>query len=227
MLGVGRGHGEIIQTGGEFISLATHANAPAVFGFSNGYGYYTLSNGTAKISSKIWVGGIDHETFGHYGNDVQNPSYAGTEAVGKMTIAAADLSKPCSFTAMDTVVLGGLGEGALEIGPGGSFSGTDLVLSNNTASVLRYTISDSGAGRVDLSGKLTITDGASLVVDASSLSVGTAVERLRILSCADVEGSFAPGKITFTAPDPSKYKLSINSSGICLSRIKGTAIVIR
>ena len=220
VLGIGRGRGEFVQTGGSFVSKATHANAPAIFGFSNGYGYYTLSNGTANVSSKIWVGGISPTTCSH-----TNATYVGTEAVGRITVAAADLSKPCRFAAADAVVLGGLGEGALEMGPGGTFAGTDLVLSNNTASVLKFRVTNDGAGTVDLSGKLTITDGASLVVDATEFT-NTRANRLTLARFASKEGDFAPGKVTLLSNSATPLTLSMKPTGIQLAWFSGTIITV-
>ena len=221
VLGIGRGRGEFIQTGGEFVSNATRDRAPAMFGFSNGYGYYTLSNGTAKISSKIWVGGVSPETCGF-----TDPTYTGTESVGGITVAAADKTKPCSFTVSNTVVLGGLGEGTLEVGPGGTFSGTDLVLSNNTASALRLVADDSGFGTVNLSGRLTVTDGASLVVDATGFT-GANARRCNLLSCASMSGSFAPGRVTVLTDKPTEVQVSVAANGIVLRKIAGTVILLR
>lgn len=220
VLGIGRGRGEFIQTGGEFVSKATDYRAPAILGFSNGYGYYVMSNGTAKISSTIWVGGINPETASH-----DHASYVGTKAVGRITVAAADKTKPCSFTVSDTVVLGGLGEGTLEVGPGGTFTGTDLVLSNNTASVLRLVADDTGFGAVRLSGRLTVTDGASLVVDATGFT-GANVRRCRLLSCASMSGSFAPGKVTVLTDNPAEIRVSIDADGIVLRKAAGTVIML-
>ena len=224
VLGVGRGRGEFIQTGGKFVSITDRDRvdrAPAILGYSNGYGYYTLSNGTASISSKMWVGGVSPATCGF-----THASYTGTEAVGGITVAAADKTKPCSFTVSNTVVLGGLGEGTLEVGPGGTFTGTDLVLSNNTASVLRLVADDSGFGEVNLSGRLTVTDGASLVVDATGFT-GANVRRCRLLSCASMSGSFAPGKVTVLTDNPAEVRVSINAGGIVLRKVAGTIIKFR
>lgn len=226
VLGIGRGRGEFVQTGGEFVSLATHAQAPAIFGFSNGYGYYVLSNGTAKVSSKVWVGGIDPATCGHDAKKDGVRQYTGTAAEGGITVAAADRSKPCSFTALDTVVLGGLGEGSLEVGPGGTFAGTDLVLSNNTASVLKFHVTNDGAGFVGLSGKLTITDGASLVIDATDFTDTTAKRRM-LLQCASIEGGFAPGKMMVVSDRSSQLALSVTSTGIRFGWHSGMIISFR
>ena len=220
VLGVGRGRGEFIQTGGEFVSKATEFRGPAIFGFSNGYGYYALSNGAVKISSKIWVGGINPATC-----NKGNASYVGTESVGKITVAAADKTKPCSFTVLKTVVLGGLGEGTLEVGPGGTFTGTDLVLSNNTASVLRLVADDSGFGEVNLSGRLTVTDGASLVVDAAGFT-GANERRCNLLTCASMSGSFDPGKVTVLTDKPTEVKVSVTANGIVLRKVVGTLIML-
>ena len=224
VLGVGRGRGEFIQTGGEFVSKVDknrRDRVPAIFGYSNGYGYYVLSNGTAKLSSKIWVGGVSPATCGF-----THSSYTGTEAEGGITVAAADRTKPCSFTVSDTVVLGGLGTGSLEVGPGGTFTGTDLVLSNNTASVLRLVANDSGFGAVNLSGRLTVTDGASLFVDATGFT-GANVRRCTLLSCASMSGSFAPGNVTVLSDDPAQIRVSVTASGIVLRKLAGTAILLR
>ena len=226
VLGIGRGRGEFIQTGGEFVSKATDAKAPAIFGFSNGYGYYVLSNGTANISSKIWVGGVDPATCGHDPKNNGDRRYSGRASEGGITVVAADRTKPCSFTVLDTVVLGGLGEGTLEVGPGGTFSGTNLVLSNNTASVLRLVADDSGFGAVNLSGRLTVTDGASLVVDATGFT-GANVQRCNLLSCASMSGSFAPGKVTVLTDKPAEVRVSVAASGIVLRKVAGTLILLR
>ena len=224
VLGVGRGRGEFIQTGGEFVSKTDSGRAdraPMILGYSNGYGYYTLSNGTANVLSKIWVGGVSPSTCGF-----THAIYTGTEAVGKITVAAADKTKPCSFTASRTVVLGGLGEGALEVGPGGTFSGTDLVLSNNTASVLRLVADDSGFGAVNLSGRLTVTDGASLVVDATGFT-GANARRCSLLSCASMSGSFAPGRVTVLTDRPTEVQVAVTANGIVLRKVVGTLIMLR
>ena len=224
VLGIGRGRGEFIQTGGEFVSKVDknrRDRVPAIFGYSNGYGYYVLSNGTAKLSSKIWVGGVSPATCGF-----THASYTGTEAEGGITVAAADRTKPCSFTVSDTVVLGGLGTGSLEVGPGGTFTGTDLVLSNNTASVLRLVADDSGFGEVNLSGRLTVTDGASLVVDATGFT-GANARRCPLLSCASMSGDFAPGRVTVLTDKPTEVQVSVAANGIVLRKIAGTCILLR
>ena len=133
---------------------------------------------------------------------------------------------PCSFTVSNTVVLGGLGEGTLEVGPGGTFSGTDLVLSNNTASILRLVADDSGFGAVNLSGKLTVTDGASLVVDATGFT-GANARRCNLLSCASMSGSFAPGRVTVLTDKPTEVQVSVDANGIVLRKIAGTVILLR
>ena len=221
VLGVGRGRGEMLQTGGEFVSLATDAKAPAIFGFSNGYGYYVLSNGTASISSKLWVGGVNPSTCGH-----AHATYTGTESVGGITVAAADLSKPCRFSVADTVVLGGLGEGSLDVGLGGVFAGTDLVLSNNTASTVRLRVTNDREGLVDLSGKLTITDGASLVVDATGFT-DIGAKRRTLMKFASREGSFAPGKITVLSNGAMTPSVSVTGRGVHVGWPAGVIITFR
>ncbi len=220
VLGIGRGRGEFIQTGGDFVSKATASNAPAIFGFSNGYGYYTLSNGTAKISSKIWVGGVNPASCGH-----AHASYVGMEAVGGITVAAADMSKPCRFEVSDTVVLGGLGEGSLEVGPGGTFAGTSLVLSNNTASALSFRVTDEGFGAVNLSGKLTVTDGASLVIDARGFT-GQNFRRCRLMNFASKTGDFAPDKVTVLTDGTTPCYFRISETGLRFGRETGTIISV-
>lgn len=223
VLGIGRGRGEFIQTGGEFVSKTERDRvnrAPAILGYSNGYGYYTLSNGTATISSKIWVGGVSPETCGF-----THSSYTGTESVGGITVAAADKTKPCSFMVSNTVVLGGLGEGTLEVGPGGTFTGTDLVLSNNTASALSFRVTDEGFGTVSLSGKLTVTDGASLVIDARGFT-GQNFRRCRLMNFASKTGDFVSGKVTVLTDGTTPCYLVVSETGLRFGRKTGTMLIV-
>ncbi|MCQ2391379.1 MAG: hypothetical protein MJ240_08135 [Kiritimatiellae bacterium] len=230
-LGVGKGRGEFIQTGGEFAwQGGTYLKAPAVIGFANGSGLFALSNGVARMpNAQLWIGGIHTNTYGHpgYNYTTKGPLYFEeyNDAEGQLTVMAADTSKPCSFTVGKPTVVGGWGRGVLEVGPGGSFAGTDLVLSNQTASVLRMSISNAGAGRVALSGALTVAPGAKLEIDASARTLRKG--HFQLLDCTSLQGAFAPTDITCVSASGCPAELRISSTGIRYVQLSGMTINFR
>ena len=87
-------------------------------------------------------------------------------------------------------------------------------------------MTNDGAGFVGLSGKLTITDGASLVIDATDFTDTTAKRRM-LLQCASIEGGFAPGKMMVVSDRSSQLALSVTSTGIRFGWHSGMIISFR
>ena len=222
VLGTGRGRGEFVQTGGDYYANITHARTFAVFGVQNGEGLYALSNGTARIRNRVWVGGATT-------NDLHRVFYEDrsglTDAKGQLTIAAADLSRSCSFAAEGPTVFGALGTGILDMGPGGRFDGTDMTFSNNTASVFRTRVTNDGAGLVNLTGRLTIADGAKFEVDASAITLKKG--HFPLVKCAEMEGAFNPENVTINAPRSVQVGLRTTTTGIDLVIKNGMVLNFR
>ena len=223
VLGAGRGRGEFIQTGGDWYADITRDRAFAIIGAQSGVGLYALSNGTARIRNRMWVGGA---TTNDLQRTFKEDRSSLTDAQGQLTVAAADRTKPCALAVEGPMVFGALGTGVLDMGPGGTLTGTDLTLSNRTASVFRSRVTEAGAGLVSLSGRFTVTPGAELDIDATALP-RTAKGRFPLVRYASREGAFDQARVTIRYDGACQTELRYTAAGMDFVVMRGTALIFR
>ena len=204
VVGTGRSVGRVVQTGGEIRSTPVFKR-PLVVGFAGGNGAFTVSNGVTTASSDVYVGGAPLDALGKTAADTDfrkstrdgsgyAEDYTRGGAVGKLTVASADTSKECTFTALSTrasegkLYVGQNGSGEVEIGEGGELivNGAEFA---GTSSALRCRLGASGAGTFEIKGALTVGEGARLVVDASAYAGKRSW--VQLVKCLSRTGSFS------------------------------------
>ena len=253
LVGLGNARGEFVQTGGttylqvgeenakgsyssvyggakDVIRCATN-NASAV-GLAGGIGRLVVSNGTFQSIVPMYVGGARAEDVffteryadapGHYAtfeDDVYDYPKDRHGADGKLTFCGGTMQLSKSL------VLGADGRGELErCGSAGSLTCGGLVLSNNTESVVTFVADENGVGAVNVTGKLSIADGARLVVNVS----GTSKKRLLLFDCGEIEGAFDPANVTFVgAPADCEKSIQIVNGKVFYRARKGLALYVR
>ena len=218
-IGVGNGEGDLIQTGGSFTHSSLYqasttirygreaGDADAltfsyqfVIGLDGGIGRYVISNGTCTVNAnnKVFVGGTDVDTLSWGSSNPWTKYGYAADATGAYGLFAV---RGGTVTLGNSMYLGCDGTGELEIGTNGTLSiARDLVLSNNTASVLRIVMGETAtAPDVSIGGKLVLTDGAHLVLDLSALRSGRIWIPL-ILPTGGVEGVLSEEQVTIIPP---------------------------
>lgn len=208
LLGFGRGtEGRLVQTGGEiswdcgaiYDGGASTYRARVCVGAFGGTGTWVVSNGTATVKNRFFVGGaVTNEFERHPGNGgygllfFRSPPLAfGGGAVGSMVVAGG------TTTIESGLVVGSDGVGTVELAPAwqdaagnivtGRLVVSDMVLSNQTASTLKFDLSDLGIAMLSVTNSLTFAPGAELVVDATRLNANSARGWRKLMSV----GSFA------------------------------------
>jgi len=186
VIGVNGATGTIIQAGGiihhappssdKFTVLGYGTGATSYFGGGNGT--YEMSGGSYYTPNRVFVGGVP--------TDIQ--SFSREDGIGALKVTGG------TFTADDIMMVGGYGTGTLTIGQAGSCSVENLVLTNNTQSVLRFELGADSLGVLSVSDTLSISSGARLEVDATAYQ-GSAVW-IKLVECATRTTSFAPEDIT-------------------------------
>ncbi len=219
--GIGRGYGEMIQTGGSFVR---EDNSFIILGMRGGEGRYVMSNGTAKVTGTtgIWVGGVATNTLNRtLPNCPENHA-----AKGLLGVYGGSFTAPNS-----TICLGADGTGLLEIGETGSLSAKSLVVSNGVAEVAKSGVSlkfgPTGIGRVSLSGALTLEPGAKLTVDLTEYTGRK--NRFKVMSYASHNGTFANADITVEGDSRLVGITAVEQSdtGIDIRLMRGMAISFR
>lgn len=184
LIGCGRGEGHYIQrngttrfapdiftmngnkdASGNTIVLST-TNTVAIVGAWGGLGELAVSNGTFFSRQRIFVGGCStNDYFDAYNiHQQQGGGYHLNfhDAEGYLRIVGG------TFTNKNAVILGSDGIGTLEIGPRAKVAIDELVMSNKTASVMTVKLDATSGERANTIeiGRLVITDGATISVDA-------------------------------------------------------------
>ena len=206
------------------VSIHTTNNVMAV-GMLGGRGECIVSNGYFKSNIRTFVGGCHTNEYfdgAHfdYGTSKCTANYRNAE--GFLRIAGG------RFECTRSMYVGSDGEGTVEIGPSGLMSvAHTLVLSNQTASTLKFKFGPDGVGSASV-GKLVITPGARLEVDAS------AYEGLRshfsILDAGSVEGAFGEQDIDVcgdVAGRPAMLVTLPEGKGYRVVIARGTRIMLR
>jgi len=172
---------------------------PAVIGFGKGKGLFNVfgAKATVYFYNGLYIGGTDVKGLRVRSDYTDSGCQSGTrEAEGELRISAGKVSAEYNYIYND-VYLGGDGKGMLSMSGNGSFKCNDLVLSNRTESVVKLTLPANGVPGWTLKAmnEICITDGASLVVDASAVTKISRITRLAESQSA-VKGEFGDGKYT-------------------------------
>lgn len=233
-VGIARSLGAIVQTGGEFVSEETSANAkcPVAIGVCNGTGVFTLSNGVFSAKSNVFVGGtplseIGISTTSPYKDATRMAMYPRLhDANGELTVAAADLTKPCSFTTEKDLSFGADGNGVLRLGEAGSVTAANVTFWNGKTDVTNHsskvfcTLGASGAACLTATNAVTVQPGAKLTVDATKFAGD---KKVWLVKAVEMKGTFdamiVGGKGTDSIVQTSK--------GVVFRRSHGLMILLR
>ncbi|MBQ0033642.1 MAG: hypothetical protein KBT68_12720, partial [bacterium] len=229
MVGLGRGEGEINVIGGSFETKVNTSlpPKPMVVGFASGLGHVNVSNGTFDLGVRpAYVGGGTLAELGLEGAMPPNTHYEDMhDATGTVTVAAADLSKPCRFTTTSDIYVGKDGVGTIELGAGGLVKATGTIaLCNGAHSTLKFVCGPNGAGKVECD-KLIVSQGAKLIVDVSACEVGG--KGLNLVTFNSKEGEFAVADMELVGLKPGMtYRLVQTANRIRLSSGMGLFLVV-
>lgn len=240
VIGLGRGEGTYVQHAGwsHFCTLATNWTygiaSHLIVGMAGGLGRVIVSNGNFKVSyGDFYLGGCSTNELAAYTNDSVHKRVPWTGREGNkqpfVDLPGADgtLSVVNGTVAVNTAtILGADGTGTLEmIGSHGSFTTKDLVLSNQTASVVRFVADAEGVAPVKVTDNLTITDATRIDVDLTGYR-GTSRRHRLFVSPASVEGELTMEKVHVTSSDESdEFHLSTNAAGDIVLRKRVSACV--
>lgn len=225
MLGAGCADGRILQTGGEFVNRNTVAKCPMVLGWLGGTGAYILSNGVCRVTDSrttVYVGGVEQAAT-YWTLDPGRPT-SEDPAHGLLSVQGGQME------VTGDVVVSADGFGTVDIGPAGLLTAHSLVLSNSvvhaSTAALKFTCGSKGVGRVDLTGSLVITDGATLEVDLGDYDCAKSV---RLVSADGMIGSFDSASVSIrgTAEQRRSVRIVQDRKGVRLGCLKGLTIIVR
>ncbi len=224
-VGSGRGEGEINQLGG---TLYHSGRFQAVLGLWGGTGRWTLtSNSTATVLSDVYVGGaltndlrgfVEGKNIGHSDNFKTTFDVEDHTAKGTLSVMSGTFFTPSNiYVSVD-------GEGSLVLGQDKTawMLAKGVVLSNTVdsansttyRSTLRFVFGEDGCARLvcgakgadgvpQATGRLVVGEGSKLEIDLTDLT-DQKTSWYPLISCAEIEGSFADADITVTQPDSRK-----------------------
>lgn len=240
IVGLGRGHGQYVQMDGattictatgnnaqntdtwlpkeEQVSYRVYAtNSVFMLGAYGGLGECIVSNGTFVSNLRTFVGGITTNQYFDGAYITLGNALNLSDAEGYLRVVGGD------FTSSQSIYVGSKGSGLVEIGPRGSLTADALVLSNQTASVLAFTLDKANGFRSGASSvkKLVVTDGASLLVDLGDYDGKSRT----LLSFAKKEGDF--GNISVVGANEKDYEAFVRPDRIYLRANIGTVLLVR
>ena len=224
-VGTSRGEGDINQLGGTLYHGSTYQ---AVLGLWGGTGRWTLtSNSTATVLSDVYVGGaltndlrgfVEGKNNGYHADFIKTFDVNNHTAKGTLSVMSGTFFTPSNiYVSVD-------GEGALVLGQDKTawMLAKGVVLSNNVdsansttyRSTLRFVFGPDGCARLVCGGKdsggvpqptgrLVVGEGSKLEIDLTDLT-DQKTSWYPLISCAEIEGSFAAADITVTQPDSRK-----------------------
>ena len=235
VVGWGVGKGTYVQNGGETYlkqDASWNLRPVAALGLGGGIGRLIVSNGTFKVANgSMFVGGCPEGEVTCYDNKSHERvawTPAGVpannhDADGTLTVAGG------AFSVTDELIVGADGSGTVEmVGTEGSFTAGSLVLSNTTASVVRFVADASGFSPVNVTGELAVTDGASVEVDLSGF-VGSA-SKFRLFNFASSGGDLESMPVTLLDANGVSRKpcqLVKSANALDLAILSGTTIILR
>ena len=220
-VGAGRGEGDINQLGGTFYH---DSRFQAVLGLWGGIGRWTLtSNATATVLADVYVGGsltnvlcgfVEGVNNGYSEGFIKTFDVEDHTAKGTLSVMSGTFFTPSNiYVSVD-------GEGALVLGQDKAawMLAKDVILSNTVdsanaktyRSTLRFVFGADGCARLvcgekgaggvpQPTGRLVIGEGSKLEIDLSALT-DQRTSWYPLVSCAEIEGSFADGDVTVTPP---------------------------
>ncbi len=235
-VGFGAGDGTYVQHGGASVLMQDAVwgfRAIAAVGMWGGIGRLIVSNGTFDVKGgTLFVGGCPADEVTVYANKApharvpwnpKNLPANNHDARGTVTVAGG------AFSAAGNVLVGTDGAGAIEMaGKEGTFTAGGLVLSNATSSVVRFIAGADGFSPVNVTGALSVTDGATVEVDLSAYTGGASVFRLFNLGSfvgdiADVSLVVRDANGIFRKP----CRLRKTAEAVDLAIISGTMVIVR
>ncbi len=203
LLGFGRGaEGRLVQTGGEIswdcgstYDGKAYRSCVGV-GVFGGAGTWVISNGTATVKNRFFVGGAVTNEFerceGGKAFFTAPPLAFSGGAVGTMVVAGG------TTKLNNGLFVGSDGAGMVEFAPAwqddagnivtGRLVVSEMVLSNQTASVLKFDLSDLGTATLAVENRLTFSPGAELVVDATRLNANSSRGWRKLMSVGSFSG---------------------------------------
>ena len=219
VLGCRSAEGTVAQGGGTIV----HDGAwPLLIGFSGGKGTYTMTNGELHASrSSVYVGGASFEQAGY------TLAWADRPADGALSVSGG------KFRTERSIYVSAGGYGVLEVRSAGHVEAAqNLYLTNSVDAVnggtatakLRFVLGADGCGKVVVGGTCQVAGDAQVEIDVSAYAGKRAVE---LLSCAAMDGAFAPANVSITADNPVLYALEQTSRGLRLICNAGTVLIVR
>ena len=216
-LGLGQGStGTVCQTGGFFVQGKTSVNVlrNVVVGWGGGCGSYLMSGGSLLAYDPVFVGGVTTNQLGFN----LNPTYFTMDMASKGLLRVDS----GSFTVTNNMALycGSKGEGTIAIGSNGVCVAKNIVLTNNTQSVVLFDFGKQGCGVLRATDTLKICEGAQLKVDARAYAGKETW--FKLIDHATRVGEFAPENITVSGHG----QVIQNAAGVWLFRPRGTVVQI-
>lgn len=215
VIGAGQGEGDVVQTGGAL----SHSGVlnydgktyqqPFVIGLFGGEGRYVISNGTASVQNRMFVGGATAEDLDHVSALNNRTCTERHDAKGLFALRGGTVAVGTEDVDCDLIV-GADGSGEIEVGAAGAMTvAGDFVLSNRTASVLRVAPGADGKslGRITAK-RLVITEGAKLVIDGRDVEDGIRGWRCAV-EADEVVGSFGDRIEMVNVPEESKDRFEM------------------
>lgn len=233
-VGIARSLGMVVQTGGEFISeeASAEAKCPVSIGACNGTGVFTLSNGVFSAKSNVFVGGtplseIGISTVSPYKDATRAAMYPKLhDANGELTVAAADLTKPCSFTTEKDLSFGADGNGVLRLGEAGSVTAANVTFWNGATDVTNHsskvfcTLGASDAACLTATNAVTVQPGTKLTVDATKFAGD---KKVWLVKAVEMKGTFDATIVGGKGTD----SIVQTSKGVVFKRSHGLVILVR
>jgi len=215
-IGWGQGAtGTVSQTGGRFVQGKTNVNVlrNVVVGWGGGYGRYLMSGGDVLVYDPVFVGGV---TTNQLGYDLSKWTTFTMDKASK-GLLRVDNGR---FTVTNNMALycGSKGEGTIAIGSNGVCEAKNIVLTNNTQSVVLFDFGKQGCGVLRATDTLKICEGAQLGVDARAYAGKETW--FKLIDCATRVGAFAPENITVAGHG----QVVQNETGVWLHSPRGTVI---
>ena len=248
VIGAGSGVGRFVQTGGTFShdssansnSYTNHLTGtvnfqyPMIIGLVGGSGLYVLSNGTAKVTKDLYIGGAQTNEMPWATTVGIDPAIYPEEnydARGVLSVQGG------TFTCSSNVFVGVAGSGTIELGGTGSLTVKDnaLVLSNATESVLKFGLPEAGFASAPLkvtgAGRLVLTSGSKLVVDVRGYNGAQGGRKQKLAELAAVDGAFGDFEVVCDESERSYYTDSTYEikDGALWFRLprKGTILIVQ
>lgn len=125
-----------------------------------------------------------------------------------------------SFSTTGSLILGADGDGVLDLGPTGTVTAANVVLSNATSSVVKFVFDEKGTGFLKATGVLKIAEGAKLEIDARAYTGENPL--VPLISFASQEGTFDATNVTILGSATLKQ----SPTGLNLHFNHGTLIMV-